>query len=234
MPQGSQLTQDIERARRAIILALFLGLVAFILFSALRGEAFWNKIKGEGNLWNYGSSLLYFLAGELALANALLIRYHDRLAGDARSARSWLAWVAVGVAFTFFACDEMLQVHEKLGLAIEGSVPLLHRMFPGHVDGLITAAYALGGVLFSVGFLRGKTINSVARKYYFAGLLMIAGAQLLDFLPRDWYIGYLPFRETEELLEVFAGWGFAGAFLSTASFAVTRILNLHLRVIETQ
>jgi len=219
---NERLANDIEHARRAMILALFIGLVAFILFETLRGAKFWNKVKGEGNLWNFGSSLLYFMAGELALLNAWLITRRDRTSGKAWG---WMPWAAAGIAFAYFACDEMLVIHEKLGLRIEESVPIMHRLFAGHVDGLITATYGLGAILFSIGFLRGKLGNAVAGRYFLAGMAMIISAQTLDFLPKDLYIGYLPFRETEELLEVFAGWGFIAAFASSAAFLMTRMLH---------
>ena len=225
MLHGERLSKDIEHARRVTILALFFGLIAFILFEALRGHHFWNKVKAEGNLWNYGSSLLYFVAGEAAVLNGFLIRYHHQLADGKRSVWNWMPWLAAGAAFTFFACDEMLTIHEKLGLAIEQSVPVIHRMMPGHADGLIMAAYGIGGIVFSIAFFRGKTINRLAKRYLLAAFIMIVSAETLDVMPKDWYIRYLPFRETEELLEVFAGWGFIAAFITFGSSVVSRLLE---------
>lgn len=225
MLTNERLIRDMEHSRRVLITALFFGLIAFILFEALRGHTFWNKIKSEGNLWNYGSSLVYFMAGEIAVANAWLVRHQSRLIGSKRVAWSWLPWAAVGVAFTYFACDEMLCIHEKIGLAIERSVPLLHQMMPGRADGLIMAAYGLGGIMFSIAFFRGKTINRLAKRYLLAAFIMIVSAEMLDVMPKDWYIQYLPFRETEELLEVFAGWGFIAAFMTFTTSVVSRLLE---------
>lgn len=226
MPQRyERLIGDIEKARRLVILCLFLGAVLFVLFEALRGHHFWSKIKGEGNLWNYGSSLQYFMAAELALLNGVLLGYYQALLGQGRRAWSWLPWAAAGLAFAFFACDEMLEVHEKVGLALERSVPGLSAVYSGHADNLIFLGYAVGAIVFSVVFLRAISAQREAGRYFIAGLGMIAAASLLDVLPRQLYVGHLPFRETEELLELFAGFAFTAAFISSGAHTLTRILG---------
>ena len=220
-----RLAADLERARRLTILALFVMVILFILFEALRGEHFWNKVKGEGNLWNYGSSLVYFMVGEMAIVNAVLVGYHERITEE--RGRSWrvLIWAAVGAAFVFFACDEMLTIHEKLGLAIESSMPWVSHVYPGRADNLITAGYGLGAVLFTIFLLRSLQIDSKTRGYFFAGMLMTIGAAALDVIPRELYVNYLPFRETEELLEVFAGFSFTASFISFGAFTLAGILR---------
>ena len=224
-PHNEQLIQDIEKARRLVILGLFAAIVVFVLFEALRGEHYWVKVKAEGNLWNYGSSLMYFMAGEMAIVNAILLAYYGKVHGQVTRSWSWMAWAAAGAAFVFFACDEMLEVHEKVGLAMERSIPWLHRMFPNRVDGLIIAGYAIGAILFSISFFRGPLISREARAYFIWGFVTIGLASGLDATPRHLYINYLPLRETEELLELFAGFAFTAAFISSGAVIGARILH---------
>ena len=226
LQQYERLIGDIEKARRLVILGLFVGAVLFVLFEALRGHHFWSKIKGEGNLWNYGSSLQYFMAAELALLNGVLLGYYQALLGQGRRAWSWLPWAAAGLAFAFFACDEMLEVHEKVGLALERSVPGLSAIYSGRADNLIFLGYAVGAIVFSIVFFRTMSAQRESGRYFIAGLGMIAAASLLDVLPRELYVGHLPFRESEELLELFAGFAFTAAFISSGAHTLTRILGL--------
>ncbi|HUV03876.1 MAG TPA: hypothetical protein VMX94_02085 [Armatimonadota bacterium] len=226
MPQrGEQLTSDLERARKLAIQGLFIAIVLFVLFEALRGQHFWNKIKGEGNLWNYGSSLLYFVAAEMAIVNAALLAYCEKLGLHSRRSWIWVLWGMVGLAFVYFACDEMLEVHEKMGLAIERAVPALKHYYSGRADNLIIAGYALGAVLFGFAFLRRMAASREARAYFISGFVVIALTSALDVVPRGLYIRYLPFRETEELLEVLAGFLFAAAFISSAAVMLAEIVR---------
>jgi hypothetical protein len=222
-----QLEQDLEKARKAIIWGLLVVITAFVLFEALRGQHFWNKIKGEGNLWNYGSSLIYFMVGELAIVNAMLLAYRKKL--DPRISHSWgvPAWTAAGLAFIFAACDEMLEVHEKVGGWLERSIPLLLAWYPGHADNLIIGVYGLGMLLFAAIFFRELSAGSRSRGYFIVGLLAMVGAVSLDVIPRALYINHLPFRETEELLEVLAGYLFTAAFISTAAVSIVGILRAY-------
>jgi len=220
-----QLIEDVEKARRRIILGLFVAITVFIVFEALRGEQFWNKLKSEGNLWNYGSSLVFFMAGQGAILTAILLSYQGRGSNPRPNRWVWLPWAVAGAALVFLACDEMLSIHEKLGLALERSVPRLQEAYPGHADNLIVGVYALGALLFAPSFFRGDASDRRARAYLIAGFAMIAAAGLLDALPKEMYIRYLPFRETEELLEVYAGFSLNAAFFSTAALALTRILR---------
>ena len=223
--RGEQLIGDIEKARKLAIWGLFIAIVLFVLFEALRGEHFWSKIKCEGNLWNYGSSLIYFTAAEMAIVNAVLFAYYDRLASDGRRSWIWALWAVVGAAFIFFACDEMLEIHEKVGLAIERAVPTLKRYYAGRADNLIIAGYAVGAVLFGFAFLRRMAAGREARAYFISGFVAIVLASGLDVIPRGFYLHYLPFRETEELLEVLAGFLFAAAFISSAAVMLAKILR---------
>ena len=222
-----QLEQDLEKARKAIIWGLLVVITAFVLFEALRGQHFWNKIKGEGNLWNYGSSLIYFMVGELAIVNAILLAYRKKL--DPRISRSWgvPAWTAAGLAFTFAACDEMLQVHEKAGAVMERSAPWLCSIYPGHTENIILGSYVALAALFAIVFFKDLSAGSRSRGYFAAGILSLATATLMDAVPRELYINLLPFRETEELLEVLAGYLFTAAFISTAAASIVGILRAY-------
>lgn len=222
-----RLIDDVERMRKLFIRGLFVLVVAFVLFEALRGEHFWNKIKGEGNLWNYGSSLLYFTAGQLAILNAVLFSHYSSRHHKTLRSWSWLVWCAAGVAFAYFACDEMLEIHEKVGLAIEASLPWVSNYYSGRADNLITAAYGIGGLLFVFVFLRGMPTGRVAGVYLLAATVAICLASAMDIIPRELYQAYLPLRESEELLEVTAGFMFSASFASSASLSVQRILDAH-------
>lgn len=225
--QYDRLLGDIEKIRKLVILGLFAGLVVFILFEALRGHHFWSKVKGEGNLWNYGSSLNDFLVAEVAILNAILIAYCDRLRRP-RITWAWIPWAVMGIAFTFFACDEMLCIHEKLGAALENRFPWIGANFPGEGDGVIFMSYMVGGLAFSIPLFRSLLARIEAKRYFIAALIMIGMASGLEIVPRQLYIAHLPFRETEELLELFAGWSFTAAFLTSGAFTIERILNSHL------
>ena len=221
---NERLISDMEAMCRLLILGLFVGLVLFILIEALRGHHFWNKVKGEGNLWNYGSSLIYLFAGQVAALNAILTRYASGARRGGRRSRAWALWLAVAVAFAFFACDEMLAIHEQLGVMLERALPSLHGAPQGEGDGLIFAVYVLGSLAFSLVFLKKLPAGGESARYFVAGLVMVGIVGVFEVVPRDLYIGYLPFRETEELLEVFAGWAFSAAFMSSATRTLTEIL----------
>jgi len=226
MMRMERLTTDIETARRRLIQSLFAIMVVFVLFEALRGEQSWSKVKAEGNLWNYGSSLQYFVAGELAFVNALLVWYAARLVRLRRRSWSFLPWTAAGAGFTFFACDEMLEVHEKIGLRIEQGIPWLAEHYSGHADNLIIFGYGLGALVFAAALFKSMLLSRPAKAYFLAGMISIGTAVMMDLVPRDLYILYLPLRETEELLELLAGFLFAASFLSAAAFSISRILGI--------
>lgn len=231
--QYDRLLGDIEKIRKLVILGLLAGMVVFIFFEALRGHHFWSKVKGEGNLWNYGSSLNDFLVAEVAILNAILVAYYDKLRRT-RITWAWVPWAAVGVAFTFFACDEMLCIHEKLGAALETRLPWIGANFPGEGDGAIFMSYMVGGLAFSIPLFRSLLARIEAKRYFIAALIMIGMASVLDIVPRHLYIARLPFREMEELLELFAGWSFTAAFLTSGALIIERILGMHLNVNDHQ
>jgi hypothetical protein len=141
--------------------------------------------------------------------------------------RQWISWAAAGVAFIYFACDEMLTIHEKVGVLLEDLLPRLASAYPGHADNLITGVYGLGALLFTVVFFRGAIADRRARAYYIVGFAMVGAATVMDIVPRELYIGYLPFRETEEFLELFAGFSFTAAFVSTGASLLVRVLEVH-------
>jgi hypothetical protein len=222
-----RIAEDIERMRRLVLLGLFAVLVMFVFFEALRGAQFWNKVKGEGNLWNYGSSLQYFMAGQMAFLNAILFRYYGGLSRSPGVVKQPMIWALAGAAFVFFACDEMLEVHEKLGLAIERSIPAIHHYYPGHADNLITGLYAVGGLFFAVSFLRGMAPGRAVRWYFVSAMGIMILSTAMDVIPKDLYVRYLPVRETEELMELLAGFLFMAAFMSVASLTTIRVLQTH-------
>lgn len=217
------LISDMEAMRRRLILGLFVGLVLFILFEALTGQHYWSKVKGEGNLWNYGSSLIFLFAGQMAALNAILTRYVSGVGRSRRRSRAWALWLAIAVAFAFFACDEMLTIHEQLGVMLARAFPSTHAS-GSEADGMIFAAYVLGSMAFSLVFLKKLPAGGESARYFVAGLAMVIIVGVFEVVPRDLYTGYLPFRETEELLEVFAGWAFSAAFMSSATRTLTEIL----------
>lgn len=225
MGHNNRVIRDIETARRLVIQGLFVGLIVFVLFCALRGADFWNKIKGEGNLWNYGSSLQYFMAGQAAVLSGILVGYYLRLRGRPVLVMSWLPWAVIGMGFVFFACDEMLEIHETVGLQLEAAVPWLNHTYPGKADDLIVASYGLAGVLFVLLFFRRRLESRPAKRYFIAGFVSIGLAVLMDGVPRHLYINYLPLRESEELLEVLAGFLFTAAFISSGAFTLTGIME---------
>lgn len=223
---NEKIISDIEGMRKSMIRALFALVVVFILFEALRGQHFWNKVKGEGNLWNYGSSLDYVFAGELAFLNAILVGYLHRLSGFGRRSWAWMPWAATGAAFVFLGCDEMLCIHEKAGVMLQNSFPALAKGPEGMADGLVMGVYVVASLVFSFLFMKALLPNRAARQYFASALSMVALVGLFEVVPRDLYINHLPFRETEELVELFAGWAFAAAFLTAAAAKISDILQM--------
>jgi len=219
-----RLIVDIERARKVSIQIIFAVGLLFVLFEALRGSYLWSKLKGEGNLWNYGCSLVYFTAGQLAILNGVLFRYRERLLRTGRSYIWWTAWILAAIGFSYLACDEMLTIHEKLGLRLESAIPVLGEFYPGHIDNLIVGVYGSGGVVFSLLFFFKMPVGREARAYMLAALFALVVAILMDTVPRDWYMRYLAFRESEELLELFSGVLFIAAFLSAAAKGISGVL----------
>jgi len=141
-----------------------------------------------------------------------------------RRSQAWALWAAVAIAFAFFACDEMLTIHEQLGVMLEKALPWLNGAPQGEGDGVIFAVYVLASLAFSFVFLKKLLMGGASARYFVAGLVMVVIVGVFEVVPRDLYMGYLPFRETEELLEVFAGWAFSAAFMSSATRTLTEIL----------
>lgn len=224
---SSRLTADIEKARRSLILGLLIVLAAFVVIEALRGHHFWSKVKGEGNLFNYGSSLDYFVAGEFAIVNAFLVRYYHKLLHPSRRSYAWLPWIGLGMAGVYFACDEMLTVHENLGLALEHSHPAILHFFPAGGDTVVTSSYMLLAFIFTVVYFRRMRLDRGTRRYFFAGFGLVALLTALDVIPKVIWINYMPFRETKEMIELLVGWTFASAYVTTGAFLISRILQIH-------
>jgi hypothetical protein len=224
MPSTKKLIIDIERLRRYFILGLFALITVFIVFEATRGAYYWSKVKGEGNLWNYGSSLNFVLAGEIALLNAVLVGYYHGQINPGKKSWTWLPWAATAVAFLFLGCDEMLCIHEKLGIMLHNKAPHLMGGFLSDNDGLVMATYMTVALGFSLLFMRRLLTNRLSRWYFAAAMAMMVLVGLFEVAPRELYISYLPFRETEELVEFYAAWAFSSAFISVAAGALSGIL----------
>jgi hypothetical protein len=208
--------RDIEAVRKVGIGLLIALTSLFAVFETTRGWRIGSKLTGEGDLWNYVGSIAYVLAAEMAVLNGLMVIRRRRGKPLLRWLMGWLPWVFVGVAFTFFACDEMLCIHERLRHAIQQALPILNRAYPGHGARLTLPFYVVGSALFTLAFLRNSLVGRPARTYMVLGFLLVGFAVLLDTMPsRPWHPAYI-WGAGEELGEFFAGVMFVAAFMSSA------------------
>lgn len=206
----------IERVQRIGLPLFLLLLTAFVLFEGSRGKTFGSKILSEGDLWNYVSSLVYFIAGEMAVLNAILVGRRWRRANPGQWTLAWLPWAMVGAAFTFSAFDEMLEIHEKLRHAVEQAIPFLNHAYPGHGSRFMLVAYLACSLVFAVVVLWRSLSGRLSKLYLAAGFLLVGLAVACDSLPHLPWFGVGAWAVIEELSELYAGAAFVASFASSA------------------
>jgi hypothetical protein len=224
---SDRLIADVEKARMRLIQLWIISLVVFVTVEALRGVHYWNKVKGPYCLFDYGSSLDYFVAGEFALVNAALVYYYGKISNRARNFREWAPWLMVGLSGVFFAADEFLGIHKKLGASVEHTHTGLLRFFPAGGDTVVTATYVAAAAVCMLFFFNRMMIDRTARTYAFVGMGLLGVLATLDIVPKHLWIGYMPFRETKELVELSVGWVAGATFISASAHTFTGILRLH-------
>ncbi len=224
---NDRLIADTERARVRLIQLWITSLAVFVTVEALRGAHYWSKVKGPYCLFEYGSSLDYFVAGEFALVNAALMYYLGRLHNQARGFWSWAPWLMVGLSGIYFAADEFLCIHKKLGADVEHTYTGLLRFFPAGGDTVVTATYVAAAIVCILLFFNRMMVARKARAYAFAGMGLFGVLAVLDIVPKSLWIGYMPFRETKELVELLVGWVAGATFISASAHTFTEILRIH-------
>ena len=222
---NDRLIADVEKARARLIQLWIVSLVVFVTVEALRGAHYWNKVKGPYSLFEYGSSLDYFVAGEFALVNAALVYYLGKLTRQGHSFWSWAPWLAVGLSGVYFAADEFLCIHKKLGADVEHTGTGLLRFFPAGGDTVVTASYVAAAAVCMLVFFNRMMVARKARTYAFAGIGLLAVLAALDITPKNLWIGYMPFRDTKELVELLVGWVAGATFISASAHTFTNILQ---------
>jgi hypothetical protein len=218
---------DVEKARVRLIQLWIVSLVVFVTVEALRGAHYWNKVKGPYCLFEYGSSLDYFVAGEFALVNAALVYYYGKISNRAHNFRTWAPWLMVGLSGVYFAADEFLCIHKKLGASIEHTSTGLLRFFPAGGDTVVTATYVAAAAVCMLIFFNRMMVDRTARTYAFVGMGLLGVLATLDIVPKNLWIGYMPFRETKELVELSVGWVAGATFISASARTFTEILRMY-------
>jgi len=225
----SKITNDIESTTRRIINGLLLLFAIFFAIEAPRGAHYFDKIKYDGSLWAYGTSLFFFMAGEGALLTAIFLAYYKRHdEGDKRSG-SWLPWASAGAAFVWLGCDKMFAIHERIGMAIaRSSLAPFNHFSPSMLDGFVLGVYGIMAIIFAIIFLKGPLVTLQARKYFILGYLFMAFS--VFHVATEGFVNYdVVLRDSEMMEKVFetlSGWAFTATFLSVMSMLMIRILRL--------
>lgn len=221
-----KVVSDIERLRRSLIIGAFILLSVFAAVEALRGHQHWNHVVGGAySLWNYISSLVYFTSGLLSLGCGILVHYLNKLDTRHKPSRSWKALIAAGAGFVFFATDKALALHVKLGVLLVNSVSWLNHMQPSKVDGIISVCYGLGAIAFSVPFIREKYLNRQTKTYFLWGFILMAIAFVMDATEDHPIINPATREGIQQIIKLGAGWAFAAAFLTFASYLLIIIIT---------
>ncbi len=211
---GRPKTSYIERVRRISTMLFFFLIAAFVLFEMTRSGTFGSKVTGEGDLWNYVSSLVYLLAGEMAIVNAVLAGRREKGETFSQWMMAWVPWAMIGAAFTFTAFDEMLEIHEKLRHAVVQFMPFLDHIYPGHGARFMLVAFLAGSLVFAVAFLRESLSGRTSKLYLILGFVLVGAAIAYDSTP--WLRAKI-WTVIEEISELCAGAVFAASFASSAT-----------------
>lgn len=216
-----------DAARMQFVRASMVLIVVFILIEAPRGQHYFDKMKYNGSLWAYMTSLVFVAAGVLSIVNGYLLRYSQRIRISVDRPASWMTWVISGAAFAWLGCDKMLAIHEKIAFALIKVSPALASVGPSKIDGVILAAYGLCAVPIGIALMRGLLMSPVARKYFTWGFCLMLLAVCHDATESsfDFSLLLIDGETFEKLFEMFSGWAFACAFLTTSLVLGTRILH---------
>jgi len=121
---------------------LFMATGSIMIFAVCQFDS-QNALYTEDSWIRYTTAGFLFLTSILA---SLVTRYYY-LNSDSIWQLRWM-WGFMALAFVFLACDELLEIHEKLGAIIEQRFQLDHVF-----TDLITFGYATAGILFMGYFL---------------------------------------------------------------------------------
>lgn len=230
MPSDWQLVESIEKLRRGSIQVILAIVTIFTVVEYIEGLHY---IEGEWNTWTYISSLMYFVAGMLSILTAILVGYYGRI-DEPKQTRRWVIWAMVGIAFIFFTCDEALTIHESLGAMVDRSLPWVKHIYPGHFDNVIILMYVVGALVYARTLMEELRRSPKARSYFILGFILIGSAALTDLAPKVLVIRYLPFAESEELFEMYAGFAFAASFICTSASVLTKIAERLIRSMKVE
>jgi hypothetical protein len=244
--QVIQAGADIERARRLTI--DFMALIAFLFVAAhLFRLDRWAALTTEFNAWSYGTALMWFTVGELAVIDGILLRYLHKLDGADSGSRSWMAWMAAGLAFVYFSFDDMLTIHELLGTWIEDNMPGLMQIYRLPSDTIITSIYALSVGALLIVFFRIFAPDRRIRTYLLIGAAAMVAKYAVDAIPRQHSADFLAVKDQlsvamqktgqhitphmmkgafEGVTKMFGGLMFASAFISAGALYLARILQV--------
>ena len=201
---------------RLRLLLLNFVAVTFVLLAILR-LAPAHITTEESKLAHFTGAVLFFTAA-CAAANAFL----------ARNTTRFLLWVAGALAFAFAAFDEILEIHEKVGIALKarfgGTTKAAEQATAPAFQDFVTLAYSVTGLLVLVGLyivfrkqVRGRTwfiLTFVfAALIYFLSTVLDSFDFLLSSLSRTVDLLYLA-SVLEEILE------FVAASLFFVAFAI--------------
>lgn len=223
----AQITGDVEATRRKLILGSLALLVLFVLIEAPRGQHYFDKIKYNGSLFAYVSSLVMVAAGAFSGLNAYLLKYSQRIGISGKSPVSWTVWGITAVGFAWLACDKMLAVHERTAFILVRTIPSLHNANPSQIDGIILALYGLCSIPICIVLMRSLLLSPVARKYFVLGVILMLLSVGHDATESkfDFHLLFIDGETFEKLWAIFSSWAFASAFLTTTFVLGTRILQ---------
>lgn len=201
-----------------VLIAVFglLHLVAMPIYvnGASASEGIYVKVGRFFMLMNENSVTTWFTVILIAL-NAFLLTVNATAARQLRTG-SALPWLFLAAIIAYLSMDEMLELHERIGVAVAHSLKFSDKMaFPWVVTGL--AFTTVVGLSF-IGFLR-RLPRRTARLFILAGGVYVGGAlglEVIELLTVSKFgMGAIFYIEVmfEECMEMFGQALFAYALL---------------------
>jgi hypothetical protein len=216
---------DIELITRRLIIGLIVLVSLYTLIQYFRTPLLGQALRGEWNLWTVSQAMMDFFIAIVAAMCAVLGYYIWRR-GIARD-KTWVAWLLIALAFTYFTLDETLQFHERAGKALrQTSVDPSVLGFRPH--NVVEASYYFGALVLTVIIFRRLKQNRRMLVFYMSGVGFMAFQTTLGLIPVSMGNARLPFM-FPELLEMAAITCFACAFISLASEQVRQIAEWLIR-----
>ena len=188
-----------------ILIIFATGLVAMYVFNFWMGQPSWNltrliDLDGEGNLPTWFSNFLWICVAGATLHLAVALERQGRIQSQ--------FWKFAGVVFLCLSMDEIAQLHEKLGQAINNKLVPVHFHWSPWVVLLGPFLLLAAAVFLNMIYRQLRNDSKVCKKVFGGLILFIFAAYFLDLsvfffnrnLHPNLYFGEVALEEYLEML----------------------------------